>query len=62
MPNHFTDVDDNSVSCSAVHFLWAHGGVEDQTTTFNPAGNVARADAAYFVVQTYRIPLYGFWP
>ncbi len=60
-PNvHFNDVPNTNPFCKHVHFLWAKGFVSGCTaTTFCPTGNVTRDAMAKFLVNAFKLKLYG---
>ncbi len=60
-PNfHFTDVPDTDPFCKAVHYLWAKGIISGCTPTdFCRDGEVTRDQMAKFLVNAFKLTLYG---
>ncbi|HEY7114482.1 MAG TPA: choice-of-anchor Q domain-containing protein [Thermoanaerobaculia bacterium] len=60
-PNvHFTDVPATDAFCKHVHYLWAKGIIAGCSgTTYCPAGTVSRDQMAKFLVNAFRLGLYG---
>jgi hypothetical protein len=60
-PNvHFNDVPNTNPFCKHVHFLWAKGFVGGcAQTTYCPTGNVTRDAMAKFLVNAFKLKLYG---
>ena len=60
-PNvHFTDVSASNSFCKHVHFLWAKGIIAGcSSTTYCPSGTVSRDQMAKFLVNAFRLELYG---
>jgi hypothetical protein len=60
-PNiHFTDVPETDPLCKAVHYLWAQGIIAGCTPTdFCRGGEVTRDQMAKFLVNAFKLTLYG---
>jgi hypothetical protein len=57
---HFNDVPNTDSFCKHVHYLWAKGIVGGcSVTTFCPTGNVTRDAMAKFLVNAFKLQLYG---
>jgi hypothetical protein len=57
---HFTDVPETDTFCKHVHYLWAKGIIGGcGTTTYCPAGGVARDAMAKFLVNAFNLKLYA---
>jgi hypothetical protein len=60
-PNiHFTDVPEADPFCKHVHYLWARGIVGGcSTTSYCPASELTQAATAKFLVNAFKLTLYG---
>ncbi|HEY7113741.1 MAG TPA: S-layer homology domain-containing protein, partial [Thermoanaerobaculia bacterium] len=57
---HFSDVPASDPFCKHIHYLWAKGVVDGCTaTTYCPNDNVTRDAMAKFLVNGFRLQLYG---
>jgi hypothetical protein len=60
-PNvHFTDVPDSNPLCKQANYLWARGIIAGcSATEYCPTGEVTRDQTAKFLVNTFKLKLYG---
>jgi hypothetical protein len=57
---HFTDVPPSDAFCRHASYLWARGVIAGcSPTEFCPAGDVTRAEMAKFLVNAFKLTLYG---
>ncbi len=57
---HFSDITTSDIFCRHVHYLWATGVISGyQDGTYKPASNVTRDQMAKFLVNGFKLRLYG---